>query len=213
MTNNGNIDEHVTKFKMLVTRSGLSDSTAIMDFFRETLPTLLQKQVMTCENPPVTLKEWYEKATKFHSNWQKMQCMFGRKNKPAQPISQTKWRFQFPAKKEWDPNAMDIDSMTTDEWTELMKKGACFKCKKIRHWKDQCLYNGPQQKQTGKDTYGRIQVMIMELPKEEQKAMMEEMEKNPLDMDFAWGELPRHQCLLPSISIQSIVCRINIPSI
>ena len=62
MTNNSNIDKHVAKFKMLVTRSGLSDSMAVMDFFRETLPTLLQKQVMTCENPPATLKEWYEKA-------------------------------------------------------------------------------------------------------------------------------------------------------
>ena len=100
MANNSNIDEHVAKFKMLVTRSGLSDSTAIMDFFRETLPTPLQKQVMTCENPPTTLKEWYEKATKFHSNWQKMQRIFGRKNEPAQAVSQTKRRFQFPVKKE-----------------------------------------------------------------------------------------------------------------
>ena len=45
MANNSNIDEHVAKFKMLVTRSGLSDLTAVMDFFRETLPTPLQKQV------------------------------------------------------------------------------------------------------------------------------------------------------------------------
>ena len=90
MANNSNIDKHVAKFKMLVTRSGLSDSTAVMDFFQETLPTPLQKQVMTCENPPATLKDWYEKATKFHSNWQKMQRIFGRKNEPAQSTSQTK---------------------------------------------------------------------------------------------------------------------------
>ena len=115
MANNSNINEHVTKFKMLVTQSSLSDSMAVMDFFRETLPTPLQKQVMTCENPPTTLKEWYEKATKFHSNWQKMQCIFGRKNKIALPTSQTKKRFQFPVKKEQDLNAMDIDSMTTNE--------------------------------------------------------------------------------------------------
>ena len=62
---NSNIDKHVAKFKMLVTRSGLSDLMAVMDFFWETLLTPLQKQVMTCENPLTTLKEWYEKATKF----------------------------------------------------------------------------------------------------------------------------------------------------
>ena len=185
MANNSNINKHVTKFKILVTRSGLLDSTAVMDFFRETLPTPLQKQVMTCENPPTTLKEWYEKATKFHSNWQKMQRIFGRKNETAPSTSQTKQRFQFPTKKEWDPNAMDVDSMTTNERAELMRKGACFKCKKTGHRRDQCPDNEPQQKKTGKDVYGRIWAMITELPKEEQKAMMEEMEKNPLDMDFA----------------------------
>ena len=113
MANNSNIDEHVAKFKIL--------------------PTPLQKQVMTCENPPTTLKEWYEKATKFHSNWQRMQCIFGRKNETAPSTSQTKRRFQFPTKKEQDPNAMDVDSMTTNERAELMRKGACFKCKKTGH--------------------------------------------------------------------------------
>ena len=140
---------------------------------------------MTCENPPTTLKEWYEKATKFHSNWQKMQCIFGRKNELAQSTSQTKRKFQFPVKKEQDPNAMDVNSMTTNEHAELMSKGACFKCKKTGHQRDQCPDNEPQQKKTGKDVYGRIWAMIADLPKEEQKVMMEEMEKNPLDMDFA----------------------------
>ena len=181
MANNSNIDEHVAKFKMLVTQSGLSDLTAVMDFFRETLPTPLQKQVMTCENPPTTLKDWYEKATKFHSNWQKMQRIF---RTPAQSTSQTKRKFQFPMKKEQDPNAMDVDSMTTNERAELMRKGAWFKCKKTGHRKDQCPDN-ELQKKTGKDVYGRIRAMIAELPKEEQKVMMDKMEKNPLDMDFA----------------------------
>ena len=80
---------------------------------------------------------------------------------------------------------MDVDSMTTNERAELMRKGACFKCKKTRHQKDQCPDNEPQQKKTGKDVYGRIWAMIADLPKEEQKAMMDEMERNPLDMDFA----------------------------
>ena len=80
---------------------------------------------------------------------------------------------------------MDIDSMTMNEQAELMRKGACFKCKKTGHRKDQCPDNESQQKKTGKDVYGRIWAMIAELPKEEQKAMMDEMEKNPLEMDFA----------------------------
>ena len=68
MANNSNIDKHVAKFKMLVTWSGLAASAAVMDLFREMISTPLQKQVMTCKNPPTTLEQWYEKATKFHSN-------------------------------------------------------------------------------------------------------------------------------------------------
>ena len=66
-----------------------------------------------------------------------------------------------------------------------MRKGACFKCKKTGHQKDQCPNNESQQKKTGKDVYRRIRAMITKLPKEEQKAMMDKMEKNPFDMDFA----------------------------
>ena len=32
-----------------------------------------------------------------------------------------------------DPNAMDVDTMTTEERTKLMKKGLCFRCKKPGH--------------------------------------------------------------------------------
>ena len=39
MASNGNINEHVAKFRMLVTKSGLMASTAIIDLFQETLPT------------------------------------------------------------------------------------------------------------------------------------------------------------------------------
>ena len=83
---------------------------------------------------------------------------------------------------------MDVDSMSTDECSQLMKKGACFNCKKIRHLSKDCpnkkTRNPSQQNKTGKDTYMQIQAMIAQLPKEEKKNMMEEMEKDPLEMDF-----------------------------
>ena len=37
-----------------------------------------------------------------------------------------------------DPNAMDIGSMSIEERTQLMKRGACFKCKKIGHLSKDC---------------------------------------------------------------------------
>ena len=95
MASNGNINEHVAKFRMLVTKSGLMASAAVMDLFWETLPTSLQKQVMTCENPPTTLDQWYEKSMKFHSNWQRMQRIFGRKTEGSKK-EEGKKKFSFP---------------------------------------------------------------------------------------------------------------------
>ena len=183
MNNDTNIDEHIAKFKMLVTQTGLSDSLATMEYFRETLPIPLQKQVMTCEQPPTTLEEWYSKSNRFHSNWKKMQRIFGRKTETNQNQKNSGKKFLFP-KKERDPNAMDVDTMTTDERTQLMKKGACFRCKKVGHLSNDCPEKNSAQKKTGKDVYAQIRAMIMELPDEEKKSFMAEMEKSPMELDF-----------------------------
>ena len=143
---------------------------------------------MTCENPPTTLEQWYEKATKFHSNWQKMQHIFKRKNN-GQKNDSGKKNFFFPIKKEKDPNAMDVDSMSTDECSQLMKKWACFNCKKIGHLSKDCpdkkTGNFSQQKKTSKDIYAQIWAMIAQLPKEEKKNMMDnDMQINEVFCDY-----------------------------
>ena len=83
---------------------------------------------------------------------------------------------------------MDVDSMSTNEHSQLMKKGACFNCKKIGHLSKDCpdkkTRNFSQQKKTSKDTYMQIWAMIVQLPKKERKNMMDEMEKDLLEMDF-----------------------------
>ena len=51
-----------------------------------------------------------------------MQCIFGRKNDEQKSDSEKK-KFSFPAKKEKGPNAMNMDSISTNECSQLMKKG------------------------------------------------------------------------------------------
>ena len=45
MGNNTSIEEHVSKFKMLVTQSKLAKNDAVTEYFRESLPIALQKNV------------------------------------------------------------------------------------------------------------------------------------------------------------------------
>ena len=66
---NTSIEEHVAKFKMLVTKLKLEKNEAVVEYFRETLPICLQKNIMTLEKPLTTLNEWYKWAIKLHNNF------------------------------------------------------------------------------------------------------------------------------------------------
>ena len=137
---NSSIEEHVSKFKMLITKSKLAKNDAIAEYFRETLPIPLQKNIMSIPTPPTTLDDWYKWAIQLHNNFIRMQNAINktrgsnvtsnasnRKTNDRQPR-----RFYFDHSQK-DPNAMDVDAMTTQEREDIMKKGLCFNCKKPGH--------------------------------------------------------------------------------
>ena len=146
----GSFEEHLAKFKLLVSQSGLDKSAMIADLFRMTLPLGLQRPILLSEKPPVTLQEWYNKANTFHGNWRKTQRVLGR-GKPIEMKKETlRKTFSFPRQR--DPNTMDIDRLTTEERTQLIKEGKCFKCRKQGHLSRDCPPRGTEtpKRWTGK---------------------------------------------------------------
>jgi hypothetical protein len=108
------ITEHNSKFHLLVSQTGMKDSPASTDLYRETLPWGLQSPIICSEHPSKTLEEWYTKATNFYVGHQRAQRLFRKRdNKPATSAPPAQKRFSFPEKK--DPNAMDIDCMLIEE--------------------------------------------------------------------------------------------------
>ena len=73
----GSFEEHLARFKLLMSQLGLDELPMIVDLFREMLPLGLQKPILLSENPPMTLQGWYDKANTFHGNWRKIQHMLG----------------------------------------------------------------------------------------------------------------------------------------
>ena len=69
---NNSIEEHVSKFKMLVTKSKLEKNDAVAEMFRETLPIPLQKNILSLATPPSKLDEWYDWAVKLQNNFLRM---------------------------------------------------------------------------------------------------------------------------------------------
>ena len=84
---------------------------------------------------PKTLEEWYEWAMRLDNNYRKIMRIMGQGIKKKKPNNNRK-RWMFIQK---DPNAMDVDTMSIEEQNELMKKGACFRCKKTGHLSKDCL--------------------------------------------------------------------------
>jgi Retrotransposon gag protein len=112
----GSITEHNSKFRLLVSQTGMKDSPALTDLYRETLPWGLQSTIIRSEHPPKMLEEWYTKATNFYIGHQRAQRLFKKQdNKPTNTTSAlpAQKRFSFPEKE--DPNAMDIDRMSIEE--------------------------------------------------------------------------------------------------
>ena len=55
------IEEHVAKFKMLVTKSKLEKNEAVVEYFRDSP----QKNIMTLEKPPSTLTNGMNRQSNF----------------------------------------------------------------------------------------------------------------------------------------------------
>ena len=78
---NRSIEEHNAQFKMIVTQTGLEsldkESPAVTDYYWETLNIPLQRQILSLENPPKTLDDWYTWEKNFDNNWRRMQKVLG----------------------------------------------------------------------------------------------------------------------------------------
>lgn len=182
MGNNTSIEEHVSKFKMLVTRSKLAKNDAVVEYFRETLPIPLQRNVMSLSVPPTNLDGWYEWAVKLQNNFLRMKNAISKtqnrgssnssNNNNKKTTEKGPRRFYFDQSQK-DPNAMDVDSMTTEERTALMKKGACFICRMIGHLSRDCPNkkksfppNTPQ-KMKGKELHAHVRALLAEMEEED----------------------------------------------
>ena len=64
--------EHVVKFKMLVTKFKLVKDKAVIEYFQETLPIPLQKNILMFQDPPTTLDKWYKWAIRLQNNFLRM---------------------------------------------------------------------------------------------------------------------------------------------
>ena len=65
---------------------------------------------------------------------------------------------------------MDIDTMTMEKWTFLMKQGLCFKCEGQGHLARDC--KGKKKDTSPKKSINDIHAVLMALTDEEKKGLL-----------------------------------------
>ena len=142
-------EETVTEFRLLTSQAGYTAETPtdhlhLIEKLQKVLNTSLVKKIMLSDNPPTTIDDWAEKAITIDSTYRMtMEILGQRVNEGKAPTGNkpgSSGRFNFSqytgarrSREDKDPNAMDVDAMTTEKRAALMRKGACFKCEKPGH--------------------------------------------------------------------------------
>jgi macrodomain Ter protein organizer (MatP/YcbG family) len=157
-------EDLVTEFRLLASQAGMTDTTGpdnlhLIRLFRNALNTNLAKKILFSENVPKTIKDWMERAIQYDTNYRMAMAILGK------PTNGGRTSYSQPRKiHERDPNAMDVDVMSTEKRTALMKKGACFNCEEPGHIARDCpkKKKNVNQKKSVKEIHALIQTMSKE---------------------------------------------------
>lgn len=179
-------EEFVTEFRLLTGQAGLevtshSDHLHLIGLFRNGLRPQLARRILFGETVPKTIDGWAEKAIQFDTNYRMALAIIGQTGEqaPRNFKARNPWT---PRTERRDPSAMEIDALSYEERTALMRKGACFKCKKTGHMAKDCPPGGnrnPQtpRKMTAKDLAAQIRAMTKGEREEFANLMMNEKEE------------------------------------
>jgi hypothetical protein len=114
----------------------------LINLYQKTLNRPLLEKILDGENVPKMIQGWLDKAVQMDNNYQRKMAILG-KTRDNRAQQNTGRRFlrpsnQYVQNQMKDPNAMDVDVLSTKQREEAMRKGACFRCGEIGHISRNC---------------------------------------------------------------------------
>src|ERR1700678_269311 len=180
------VDDYVAQFRILAGKARMTDNAALTEYFMEGVNTGILQKIFAQEKLPATITEWYKRTSRCDSHYRRVQEILGRRrgtSENAQTTNDVKKPFipRFTPK-EQDPNAMDVDRLSTKERTEHVAKGQWFKC----HEKENLARNPEEQKpnqkfgqykKTAKIVLAQIKNIVAGMDSEEKDEIYEDLFK------------------------------------
>jgi hypothetical protein len=135
----GAVEEHNIEFNLVRDQAGLNDNDnhMLIDVYKKSINPSTARKIIEALDKPKDLKEWMEKAAAYNNHWRQANDYLQIAN-PGRNLNQRR-RLNFALRRqERDPDVMDIDALTLEQHSELMRKGLCFCCKKPGHVSKDC---------------------------------------------------------------------------
>jgi hypothetical protein len=176
-------DEYVSQFCILAGRSKITEDRSLVEYFMEGLNTGILQKIFALETVPTTIHKWYELASRFDSQHRRAIEIIGRR-RGGNTTSYSQKKTYAPRYTNTtgtsDPNAMDIDRLSTEEREKHFQENQCFNCHKIGHKARECCSKGETNKYNGfKKTASTAKAMIRNLvadmDTEEKEKLIEEI--------------------------------------
>lgn len=197
---NKNIFDHITRFKLLISRAGITQEQVIIDFFKRSLDRRLAEKIVTLGQPK-TLENWYTKAKEYDGagrKWARSQLTIKRRDPYDNPTPSKSTRDEYAMDTTLD--AIEINAMDKAKQDELRKKGACYKCEGKGHlardcptkvtvnYKNRGNFQGkspqgnknstdPKKSWKGKEFYAHIRATADDMDDEEKELLVKSLEE------------------------------------
>ena len=179
------LEVYISNFRTLARQAEITDNNILMDYFLRGLRRDLAEKVLGAENEPATLDETVALTRKFEKHMQRADRLLkGIKLGLGQNGSGSKASAK-------DPNAMEVDRLSTEDRTRYKKEGRCFNCGLQGHMTKDCpkpkAQSSSSSKSTpstkpkpgwkpssgnqGKSKYARIRALASVFPDEDQELL------------------------------------------
>lgn len=171
---NRTAEELVSEFRSLAREGGLefqtySDHIHMIRLFQNALKPQLVREIILSQEVPKKIVGWFNKAIQFD----RVLAITGKGPRRQETKTRNRsWNFPKPTEKNPTTHASDFDAMSQQERTDLMKRGACFRCRKPGHRARDCPSQAEENTSMKKWTPKDIHAIIRAMTEEEQAELL-----------------------------------------
>ena len=185
----GKLAEYISDFKIQAGQSGIDSEPALAEYFMEGIQLEILKDIFQAGAIPTKMEEWYNETSRIVLKQLRLKEIEDQR-KGITNNHQGYYGYNNSLGKK-DPNAMDVDRLSTKELERHKKERLCFRCRKPEHIGQNCRNSGMNQKQAESKPHDKKKVrnnMIRKIlavidDEEEQESKEENKEEGKEEKD------------------------------